>query len=184
MVLFTILGLQQHGGSHLFGLLFSGNLSDDGGSEGDGGTRTLARGDVAVDGYEFARGGGSRQELFEAGITRGLIALEQAGLTQNRGGSANGGDMFVGSGMALQQRNQGLTFAQVFGAGHTAGQNKPFNIVGRQLYPSTVGSYSYSVGSLDLKIARDGNRGDIDTGTAQHIYDREGFQLFKSCSEK
>ena len=72
----------------------------------------------------------------------------------------------------------------MFGAGHSTGQHKPFYIVGRQLYPSAVGGYGYSVRTLDLKIARDGNRGDVDTGTAQHVYDREGFQFFKSCGEK
>ena len=44
--------LQQHGGSHLFGLLFAGNLGDDGRSEGDGSSRALARDDVDNSGRE------------------------------------------------------------------------------------------------------------------------------------
>ena len=137
--------------AHALGDLVGGLLINQLGEQfvgvGEGGGRTLARGDVAIDGDEVARVDGILQGTLKTRIAGGLLPVEDSQRGQYDGRcSADGGHLLALGRLVAHGLAYPLVLVQVAGTRHAAWQHQQVGIGEVAYLEGLVGADAHAVG--------------------------------------
>ena len=171
---------EADGGGDLGGFFRGYEGGDEGEAEVDGGAGA-ARGDDAAVAHDALVGEDGGQFVRDRGVRGVATAGEQAGVVQDGGRGADGGEEFAGGVVTCDERAHGGRFAEKFHAG-AAGEKKAVvgGGVGREIGEESVGFEDDLVAPGDAASRAEGGDGDDAAGAAEQIDGRDGLQLFKS----
>ena len=174
---------------HALGYLVSRLLADQLGQqlvgEGEGSGRTLARGDVAVDGAEVTGIVGTilGQRLLEAGIARGALAVEDAqGSEDNSRRGTDGCHLLAGSDLVDDGLAYALVGIEVAGSRHAARQEQQVSVGEVTLLEHDVCLDAHTVGRLHQWEVSDTDCRNVHTSATPHVNGYQGLDILEAVS--
>ena len=175
--------------SHSYGNLLSRRLILQLGQqtegEGEGRSRTLAGGHVAIDGAELTRIGGTFECLLKAGIAGGTLAAQDAQSAQYQRGSTDGSHAFAGSVLLEQGLAHTLMIVQVRSPRHAARQHQQVGIAEVAVGKLLVGLNAHTMSCFNNLRALDYTHGNyFNTSATQHVDGNQCFDILEAVGQE
>ena len=175
--------------SHSYGNLLSRRLILQLGQqtegEGEGSSRTLAGGHVAIDGAELTRIGGTFECLLKAGIAGGTLAAQDAQSAQYQRSRTDGSHAFAGSVLLEQGLAHTLMIVQVRSPRHAARQHQQVGIAEVAVGKLLVGLNAHTMSCFNNLRVLDYTHGNyFNTSATQHVDGNQCFDILEAVGQE
>lgn len=153
-------------------------------AEFHGSARSATGGDVTVDGDEFCGIVGTGEVTLEAWIAGGLLAIEDAKVTQHHWSSADGSDESLACVLIEQCLAYALMLVEILGSRHTTRQHEHVGIAEVYIVKNSVSLDGDTMGCLHKFRTADAHRYYVHATTTQNVERGQRFDVFEAISKK
>lgn len=122
------------------------------------------------------------ESVLKAGITGGVLAVEQSERREHHRGSGTDGSYTAA--VLLEQLAKRLEFREIRASGKTSGADEPFGIGKIGVVEATVGHNFNAVGTTDITERGDADGFDGKTGATQYVDSGKSFYLLEALGQK